>query len=712
MKTRTLLHERAPRKTFASTALALCLTSFGHIAEAEPITPVDSWPGYDRHPLRQVAAAASNAYVTTSDGLQIFDLGDPEHPASLSFIGLFDYQESPTDIHLLSESNRLAIGVYVSSSPTKRIKGIDVSNPQDPQHVWTGSLHHTPNQVYQHGEKVYSSHNLNGLSVSYWGTAGSPAPVITNAWGRVVVLGTRLYVPTDSGFRVYNALHEDELLGSFTAGAAGHALAVDDALYVYLAAHDGLHVVSAGNPAAMPEAGFLPLDPGDYEPTDIRLIGDHACMTFANTNVFMMVSTTNPASPSIRGTYPFPGPVQNMAVDGNFAYVLAADVEYGLPDLHILDLSNPMHITETNRLYAHGEAKQLALDSDVLFLADSQNGLCVFNTASPTLTLIGQIAGTVNSVAADNGQVYASLYNGMFDMLYVYDVTDPETPVAVTNQLLFSPAVKIAVSPDFVCWTGDYGMTLSVADRNPQLTNVRQKYLSDIVSLDVVGDAYALVVDNVMWPTPNASLAIIALQDPSLQTLTNYTAAAPIVDVVGMMDAFRTNAILAITNGLEVLDLSDSAHFPVIASWTAPTGQIPRYLCVEGDRIALASTNQLWILDATQLNVGDPVLAETVIDHTVTKMALSGDLLYAAAGEEGVMVYRIGGGTILPSLQLTLQSPSQIELNWSEAGPGWQLQHNESLTNTSGWITLPGTELMTVTNLDTDVPCRFFRLIQ
>ncbi len=691
--------------------LALCATCLVSLAGAETITRIDSWPGYERHPLRQVAAAASNAYLTTIDGLQIFDCSNPAQPESMSFLPLYETWEYPTDIHCLTESNRLAIGVGVSyGTYTNCIKGIDISNPQDPLYAWKGPLFHRPNQVSQHGPKVYSSHNLSGLSVSTWGSAGDPSTPaqVTNAMGRVAVKGSRLYVPTTGGFQVFNYSNE-AFLGTFSMGYDGRALAVDDGLYVYLITEDGLHVVDAAFPAAMSEIGFLPLASGNYDPTDIHLTGHHACMTFDNTNLFMMVSVTNPASPSIRGTYPFPGPVQYMDVDGEFAYVLAADDLFGPLDLHILDLTDPMDITETNRLYAHGTANQLALGSGVLFLADGQNGLCVLDTGSSAMSMLGQLPGTANSVAADGSQVYAAIFDGIFDTLYAYDASVPDTPVAITNLSLFSPAAHLAVSTDFVCWIGDYGMTLSVADRTPPLTNHRQKYLSDVQALDVVDDLYALVADNV-WTSIN--LLVIDLQDSSLQILTNYAASAPIVDVAGQMDAFRTNAFLALTNGMEVLDLSHSSHFSVTASWAAPAGQIPQCISVDGDRIALASTNHLWILDATQLNDGNPVIVETAIDYAVSQMVLSGDRLYAAARANGVTVYQIGGGTILPSLQLTVESATQIELDWSDAGTGWQVQQNEALTNASGWITLPGTETITVTNLDTSMSNGFFRLIQ
>lgn len=687
--------------------VVLCAIIYSGLSLAEPLTLTASWLDYSRHLPKHLSFAASNAYIATSDGLQIFDLSDPEHPESLSFTPLYETWEFPTDIHFLSESNRLAIGTGVSYGiHAEQVKGIDVSNLQNPQYVWAGLLHHRANQVYQHGAKVYSSHNLRGLSVSTWGVAGygSIPPTISKAFGRVAVSGARLYVPSDTGFSIFQDYNE-AWLGSFNAGAEGHALAVDDD-DVYLAAADGLHVVDATAPAAMSETGFLPLPSGQYDPTDIRLTEDYACMIFSNTNLFMMVDRTIPASPTIAGTFEFPGPVRSIAVDEGFAYILAADQPYGSSDLRILDLSNPSNIPETNRLYAHGAANDLAIDGQHIFLADAGNGLCVFNMESSNLSLVGHHPGQFVSIAADSNRVYASSFGG----ISLYDVTSPEMPLSITN--LSEPALYIEVGDNFVYWIGGYGMPeLVVAEKNDQLTELHRLWwidgISQVQAFDMVNDLYALIVEDSV-----GNMVVIDVQDSSMPILTNYYASAPIVDVAGQLDAVQTNALMATTNGLEVLDLSDSTLFSVTASWTAPSGQVPQNICADGERIALASSTHLWILDATQLNSGDPLIAETGVDHTISQISISGDLLYVAAGADGVMVYRIGEDTIQPTLYLTVESPTQIQLDWSDAGTGWQVQQKESLSVSNGWISLPDTESITTTNLDTALPCQFFRLKQ
>ena len=212
-----------------------------NMASAEVITQAGSWPGYPRHSPSQVSGDGTNACLVGYDGLQIIDLSNPSAPQAHSFLPCFaPFTETPTDIDLQSESNRVCIGVRISylGNYIYTLKGIDLSDLANPVHVWNGSLNHPPNQVCMDGNLTYSSHNLGGLSVSTWGVVGYGNSVssVTNASGRVVCSGDRLYVPTLSGFQMFSKATR-ALLGTFDAGAETKALSVSEN-HAYLATMD------------------------------------------------------------------------------------------------------------------------------------------------------------------------------------------------------------------------------------------------------------------------------------------------------------------------------------------------------------------------------------------------------------------------------------------------------------------------------------------
>lgn len=698
---------RPVRKAVVTLHVAIGMTLYPGMGMAGSINRIDSWPGYVRHLPQQVYVASSNAYFTTHEGIQIFDLGDPAHPVSLSFFPLFEYWEYPTDIQYLAANHTLAIGVGVSfGTYTSQVKGIDVSDLQDPQLVWIGSLYHRPNQIYHDGQKVYSSHNMNGVTISVWGAAGygsRPSP-ITNATGRVALSETELYVPTPTGFQIFNAVN-NAYLGTFNAGAAGNALAVDG-LQVMLAAEDGLHIVDVAAAAAPVQIGHLPLPAEQYNPTGIQLTDNHACLIFSETNLFMTVDIGTPESPVVSGTYEFAGSTRSMSVDNDRAYILAADQIYGSSDLQVLSMANPAEIILLDRLYAHGSAGSIAAGTNMLFLADGQNGLCIFDTESSALSIIGRHSGELSALAADSNRIYAGNLSGFS----VFDITIPEAPVSVTN--LYDPVLYFAVGDEHVYRIGGYGMPeLVISDKSDSLNELHHLYwiegVNQIRAFDMVRDCYALLVDDF-----EGNMVVIDVQDPALPILTNYYASAPIMGVAGRIDSGGTNALLATTNGVEVLDMSQSPHFSVVGSWDSPEGSIPRWICVDGDRIAVASSDHLWVLDTSQFNSGDPLIAETAISHPVSHMLLNGDRLYVAAGPEGLMMYQIGGDPAAPELHITLSISNQIELDWNAIGTGWQLQQKQDLSISNGWSTLPGSESITATNLEAVLPHQFFRLIQ
>jgi hypothetical protein len=676
-------------------------------ASAESIFPIGSWPGYTRYAPYQVVGGGATAYLVSGAGLQIFNLSSPLQPEALSFLPCFTpYVESPTDIYLQGESNRLCIGVGVSySGYTNLLKGIDVSDLTNPVHVWSGKLYHQPNQVCLDGHHAYSSHNTRGLRESTWGAVGYGVEVssVTNAWGRVVFEGDRLYVPTISGFQVFNKTNRS-LLGTFAAGAEGKALAVSGH-HAYLAATDGLRIVDVQNATTLSQIGFLALSASEFEPTDVQLLTDHACLIFKKTNLLMVVDVSIPTAPMSVGSYGFAGPTKDLSVNDERALVLAADNSGGSADLHVLDLSTPADPTLVSRLYAAGQSASLALQDSTLYVADGGNGLCVFDVETPsTPQIIGQqvTAGSCMAVANDLAIL------GDFAGFSVFNVSDPENPVLITNS--WEPAIQLQAVGDYLYRIGSWPLLTITDVRNNFAEIGRLDWIpgvNQVSAFSMVGDQFALLVDT-MQPR---KLFIIDVQTAGFPTNIIDLIDTEITDMVSRAGPTGTNAFLATTNGLEILDLSDTNNIASVRQWDCPAGFVPSCICIDGDRIGLASANHLWILDINELGGGEPVIAETAIPSAFSDMMLSGNHLYAAAGADGVIVYQIGSTPAQPTLFIAGDPPAQVNLDWSAAGTGWWLQQSVTPADPESWEILPGSDTVTGTNLARTAPAQFFRLI-
>ena len=292
----------------------------------------------------------------------------------------------------------------------------------------------------------------------------------------------------------------------------------------------------------------------------------------------------------------------------------------------------------------------------------------------------------------------------------VYDLSVPENPVLVTNS--WDPAWHLEAGGDYLYRIGGYGMpTLVITDPGNNFAEIDSlpwiDGITQLSSFSLAGNQFALLADE-----GQGNMVVIDLQTTGLPSITNYMTDAKIVDVVGRVDVTGTNAFLATTNGLEILDLSDPSQITVIAEWDCPPGFLPKRICVDGNRIGLASTNHLWILDIDELGGSDPVIAETAITNSFGDMILSGNHLYAAAGVDGVLVYQIGSAPSQPTLFIADTPPGQVTLEWSAAGTGWWLQQSATPVDPEGWETLAGSDTITGTNFPQTVPARFFRLKQ
>jgi len=141
-----------------------------------------------------------------------------------------------------------------------------------------------------------------------------------------------------------------------------------------------------------------------------------------------IVDVSDPANPSILGTYNSPGAATGVAVSGPIAYL--ADGESGLQVVDVSDTANPRRIGGFN---TPGYATRVAVKDTHAFVADGSRGLEILDISDPTLPVrIGQLSTSRGISDVKVSGNYAFLAAGNLGV-GVVDVSNLASPVLVTN---------------------------------------------------------------------------------------------------------------------------------------------------------------------------------------------------------------------------------------------------------------------------------------
>jgi len=293
-------------------------------------------------------------YVATWDAafagyLQIADISNPANPILLTTFSPYNIG-SPDSIVV---SGRYAY--LTDGNPPNRLHIIDISNPTNPQEVFTSAanaygLH--LNSVYVQGRYAYVQSD-NGISVLDISNPASPA-VMTLKFG---IGGTNLS----------------------TGDLPARSIFVQGR-YIYTmiqAGADAFKVIDASNPSSLSIVGTLPLTVGS-NPLSVYVQGNYAYLGNDSNSTITTIDISNPTNPVSVGTFTGPGSaVFNLIAKGKYLYVAS----FGSSKLGVYDLGGAY----VQQLEAGGaELGTLAVDSNSMFGGDAQiqGGLSVAGSAS------------------------------------------------------------------------------------------------------------------------------------------------------------------------------------------------------------------------------------------------------------------------------------------------------------------------------------------
>jgi hypothetical protein len=279
-------------------------------------------------------------------------------------------------------------------------------------------------------------------------------------------------------------------------------------------------------------------------------------------NGLVIVDVSNPASPTLKGSYNTAGSSHGVAVEGNYAYV--ADDSNGLV---IVDVANQAAPTLKGRYDTAGYPERVAVEGNYAYVADYANGLAIVdvsNPAEPTLKgtynndgyftsgvdVVGNYAyigalkivdvsnplapklkgsynndGGANEVAVAGNYTYvADGYNG----LAIFDVSNPSSPILKGNYDTAGYSEGVAVAGNYTYVADDSnGLEIFRIDILPVLqtsptiliSTDKSSYKSGnkmIVSLNLTNPGAITTVRESVWVDMPGGGKHMVMDNPSL----------------------------------------------------------------------------------------------------------------------------------------------------------------------------------------------------
>jgi len=277
-----------------------------------------------------------------------------------------------------------------------------------------------------------------------------------------------------------------------------------------------------------------------------------------------------------------PGSAQEVAIEGNYAYV--ADGESGLQIIDISDRHNPKIIGSCDTpSFAH----DVAIEGNYAYVADGEGGLQIIDISDRHNP---EIRGSWDTLDDTQGVVIAENYAYLADGwsgLQIIDISNPDIPVIVGSYDTRGSAKAITIAGNYV-----YVDDLFIID----ISGIRNKKGPVIVgSCDAGGNS-------------------IAIAD-------NY---AYVVD----------------DHGLAVVDISHKNGPVIFGSW-ATAGSGSWGVVIEGDYAYVADGwSGLQIIDISDPNI--PVIVGSCITpYNAQDVAIGGSYAYVADGDSGLQIVNI-----------------------------------------------------------------------
>ena len=224
--------------------------------------------------------------------------------------------------------------------------------------------------------------------------------------------------------------------------------------YAYITTMNGMDIINISNPRSPVKTGSIDLGSA----FEIEVHGDFAYIQSGAINI---VDLSNPGNYRINGRYDTG--TRYSALEGRDNYLFAACVNNGM---EILDISDPLQLSEYGKFEDTGNYIHIGMKEDVVFLGDSQEGIEVIDISdlrSPRK--IRTIPGTEENY--DLEVLGDLLIVGKRNDLLIYDISDPEVPIKISNVSGYANPRKMTAKGNFLFFHEGDEIVVAVDISNP-----------------------------------------------------------------------------------------------------------------------------------------------------------------------------------------------------------------------------------------------------
>jgi hypothetical protein len=424
-----------------------------------------------------VAVSGSYAYVS-ADGLQVIDISTPSNP---QVIGSVDTGGAANSVAVLGDYAYVA-EYYSTNDQTDNLYVIDISTPSNPKILsWVDA----PDDFWDFtisGSYLYVvGQGLHVIDISTPPNPESIGLVTTpDTANDVDVSGNYAYVANgeENGTGLFpgllvidiNTPSNPQAIGSFDTQYGAHGITVSGS-YAYVACSDtypygnngSLVVIDVSTPSSPQRIGSVDTYGGAYS---VAVSGSYAYVAAYNLQV---IDISTPSNPQVVGFANTPR-AYGVAVSGNYAYVANSESNgQGLfPGLHVIDISIPSNPEIIGSVDTPWAAKDVAVLGNYAYVLAMENS-DIFHVIDISTPSNPQIVGSVDcpgdawSVTLSGGYAFVAAgqdYHGQFSGIHVIDISTPSSPQIIGTMDTLCDPHGVVVSGSYVYVADDWGLVI------------------------------------------------------------------------------------------------------------------------------------------------------------------------------------------------------------------------------------------------------------
>jgi hypothetical protein len=474
-----------------------------------------------------------------------------------------------------------------------RLLIFDISNPDLTE--WQADFEVTVSEIKGLAASGNHAYAVDGLQRLYTIEIGDPrvpsvvGQSITPGYANdVAVEGSHAFVTGTFGLAIFDVADPTlpTLIASLALSGIGDEVAVSDNRVYATVSKGGLQVVEVSDPSHPIILGSsVPFDPA----TDIGVAGSVVYASGANLNI---VDVSQPSSPDLLSSYPLSGdgiavaghhafvagvnlwavdvanpaePVVAGSAPGGYGVAVAAEYAYvnalwfeGIGILRIIDVANPSSPAAIGALDTPGLARDVVIDDEIAWIADSDAGLLAVDIAKPSHPQIIGRVDTENAidVAVVGDRAYVA--DGPAGGLLVVNIENPVAPFLVGSVDTYGAnAVAVAGSYAYVAG-GVSGLTIvDVSTLKPAIVGNSSMVGDNFMDVAVAED-HAYVTDVQGYPTYGVVIDVSNPQSPERvgDFLFSTRHVAIEGDLLYVTNAFGTLAVFDITSAPALMQVA------------------------------------------------------------------------------------------------------------------------------------------------------------